>query len=104
MAAKAGIWHGRRVFPGEICAPLAPLRGRAGVGQEDGMEQQEKGTSPEGASRVIPDDSSPPQEHAQLLLTPECGIREARMQNLCSVTFLAEASEGAGHIAAKPVC
>lgn len=68
------------------------------------MEQQEKGTSPEGASRVIPDDSSPPQEHAQLLLTPECGIREARMQNLCSVTFLAEASEGAGHIAAKPVC
>ena len=53
---------------------------------------------------MIPDDSSPPQEHAQLLLTPECGIREARMQNLCSVTFLAEASEGAGHIAAKPVC
>ena len=53
---------------------------------------------------MMPDDSSPPQEHAQLLLTPECGIREARMQNLCSVMFLAETSEGVGHTAAKLVC
>ena len=104
VAAKAGTWRGGRVFPGKTCAPLAPLRGRAGVGQAEGMEQQEKGISPEGASGVMPDDSSPPQEHAQLLLTSECGLREARMQNLCSVTFLAETSDGAGHRAAKLVC
>ena len=82
VAAKAGNWRGGRVFPEETCAPWGPLRGRAGVGQTEGMVQQEKGISPEGASGVMPDDSSSPQEHAQLLLTLEYGIREARMQNL----------------------
>ena len=87
----------------DVCS-TGPLERKSWVGQAEGMEQQEKGISPEGASGVMPDDSSPLQEHAQLLLTSECGIREARIQNLCSVMFLAETSEGAGHRAAKLVC
>lgn len=58
-AAKAGNWYegGRassgRVLPGEACVPLATVahvRGRAGVGQAEGLEQQERRMAPEWAS------------------------------------------------------
>lgn len=51
------VWGGRassgRVLPGEACVPLATVahvRGRAGVGQAEGLEQQERRMAPEWAS------------------------------------------------------
>lgn len=80
----------------EACAPRgteAHSRGRAGAGQAEGLEQQEKQVSSKTGEEGCLYDAllGDMREH---LFFPGCGVREAKDPNPSSATVLAETSEG----------